>query len=221
MPEINAHIIVIDGASKTGKKMFGFELALALAYNQQKTALVLPADSPLRQTLNTRQTQFPLLPQLGIISREDFYNKVNNFNAVILSASPSDSLATTANTFITLLHKNKKDISSFMQNTTYKADLWELKKKIACQQKHALDWIICENNLNGKNSSIPSEELAKIAKMSGFRLAPPINCRKAYATNIAGLSAQDKTISELKKDLTYDDICAKREIIKLAEFIFS
>jgi hypothetical protein len=57
--------------------------------------------------------------------------------------------------------------------------------------------------------------------MYGFRLCPPLNKRQAYQNNFLGLSAQDKTTGNLNKYLTYDDICAKREIIKLAEFIFS
>lgn len=221
MSNINAHIVIIDGAPNVGKKMFSFELALALMYNNQKTALVLPAGSDLKQTITKRKQLFPTLPQLEIITREEFNTKVNNFNAVIIPTTAEDQLALTANTFITMIPQNKKNATSFMQNKTYLNTLWELKKKIAATNGRSLDWVVCENNLNAKNTTDPTEDLAKTARLYGFRLCPPLNRRKAYTANAFGLSAQDKTTSELKKDLTYDDICAKREIIKLAEFIFS
>jgi len=221
MSDIKAHIIIIDGKANTGKKMFSLELALVLAYNSQKTAIVLPTDSKLRQTLNQRRQQFARLPQIEIITREDFKAKANDYNAVIIPASANDELALTANTFITIIPQTKKSATAFKQDTTYLNTLWELKKKIAASSGRSLDWVVCENNLKDKSTDAPSEELAKTAKLYGFRACPPLNRRKAYAANVSGISAQDKTTPELKKELTYDDICAKREIIRLAEFIFS
>ena len=65
-----------------------------------------------------------------------------------------------------------------------------------------------------------------MSRLYGFRAAPPLNFRHPYQNAVSGISAQDKTLSpeffpELAKQLTYEDICAKREILKLAEFIFS
>ncbi len=221
MAENKAHIIIIDGASGTGKKTLCFELALVLLYNQQKTALVLSDDSPLRQTLELRKARFPELPLPTVLSRKDFSEKAGNYNAVIIPASASDELAAGAETFITLLPKNKRASSRFKQDVMYINNLWELKKKIASGYSRSLNWVVCENNLTDKNADAPSAELFQAAKMYGFRLCPPLNRRKAYLTNNRGLSAQDKTATPLKDSLTYDDICAKREIIKLAEFIFS
>lgn len=221
MSDIKAHIVIIDGTPNVGKEMFSFELALALIYNKQKTALVLPRGSGLEKTLNKRKQLFPNLPQLESITPEEFNTKVNNFNAVIIPTTAEDKLALSANTFITMIPQNKKSADSFKQNKTYLNSLWELKKKIAATNGRSLDWVVCENNLKDKNTETPTEDLAKTAKLYGFRLCPPLNSRKAYSANISGISAQDKTSAALKKDLTYDDICAKREIIKLAEFIFS
>lgn len=221
MSNITAHIIIIDGAPHTGKKMFSFELALALMYNNQKTALVLPEGSSLKQTITKRKQQFPDLPQLEFISHDEFDKKVNNFNAVIILTSANDNLAVTANTFITIIPQNKKSATKFKEDSAYLNSLWELKKKIAAISARSLDWVVCENNVTERKSASPTEELKHTAKLYGFRLCPPLNHRKAYTTNHTGLSAQDKTTSKLKKELTYDDICAKREIIKLAEFIFS
>jgi hypothetical protein len=60
-----------------------------------------------------------------------------------------------------------------------------------------------------------------MAKMYGFRVAPMLNRRQAYLSLAEGCSAQDKSEAVLKSQMTYEDICAKREIIKLAEFIFN
>ena len=116
MPENKAHIIIIDGETGTGKKTFGLELSLVLLYNQQKTALVLSTDSPLRQTLNLRKTQFPELPSPAILTREEFLEKADNYDAVIIMTNAADNLAATAQTFITLLPKNKKASSRFTPN---------------------------------------------------------------------------------------------------------
>lgn len=221
MPEKKAHIIIIDGEHGVGKKTFCFELAIILLYNQQKTALVLSTDSPLRQTLERRKKQFPALPLPAILSREEFANKANDYDAIIIPTDATDELAVTAETFITLLPKNKKASSRFKQNVIYINKLWELKKKIASNFNRSLNWVVCENNLKDKTADAPSAELLQAAKMYGFRLCPPLNHRNAYLANVQGLSAQDKTDESLKDSLTYDDICAKREIIKLAEFIFS
>ncbi|MCM1322737.1 MAG: division plane positioning ATPase MipZ [Acetobacter sp.] len=221
MPEIKAHVIIIDGESGVGKKMLGFELALTLLYNQQKTALLLSPDSPLKKTLDLRKQNFPQLPHPNLISREEFHTAINNYDAIIIPTTATDELAITAETFITLLPKNKKSIINFQKNKTYINTLWELKKKRAASYRRSLDWVICENNLKNKNNTEPSIELTKIAKMYGFRLCPPLNNRSTYQANVNGISAQDKVITELNNQLTYEDICAKREIIKLAEFIFS
>lgn len=221
MSDTNAHIIIVDGETGVGKKTFCFELALILLYNQQKTALLLAADSPLRKTLHLRKTQFPQLPIPTIITREEFSAKANDYDAVIIPATATDELAIKAETFITMLPQNKKALSRFKQNAPYINKLWELKKKIAANYGRSLNWIVCENNLKEKNNTEPSTELFQAAKMYGFRLCPPLNRRNAYQANGCGLSAQDKTHALLKDSLTYDDICAKREIIKLAEFIFS
>lgn len=221
MPEIKSHIIVIDGKNGIGKKMFSFELALALLYNNKTTALLLSADSPLHQTMNKRKTTYPFLPQPQIISHEEFYMKANEFDAVIIPTATYNDINSTASTIITLISKNKKSTATFQKNIPYINLIWELKKKIAASYGRSLDWVVCENNIQNKMVDTPTEELNKTAKMYGFRLCPPLNQRQAYTANTTGISAQDKTTAELKKDLTYDDICAKREIIKLAEFIFS
>ena len=220
MAENKAHIIIIDGASGTGKKTLCFELALVLLYNQQKTALVLSDDSPLRQTLELRKARFPELPLPTVLSRKDFSEKpaiitLSSFrHQPLMNLPPAQKLLSHCSPKI-------KSVLQIKQDVMYINNLWELKKKIASGYSRSLNWVVCENNLTDKNADAPSAELFQAAKMYGFRLCPPLNRRKAYLTNNRGLSAQDKTATPLKDSLTYDDICAKREIIKLAEFIFS
>jgi hypothetical protein len=217
-----AHIIIIDGALGAGRKMFAFELALTLLYNAQRTALVLADDSPLRQAIQKRRVLLPQLLTPEIISRKDFYSEANKYNAVIIpEATMADELALTASTYITIIPQSKQSAQKFAKKLTYINSVWELKKKIAATYGRSLNWIICENNLKEKISDSPSPELAQISRTYGFRVSPPLNRRIAYQNNITGISAQDKSLPLLKKDLTYDDICAKREITKLAEFIFN
>ena len=218
----SAHIIIIDGPQGTGRKMFAFELALTLLYSAQRTAIVLADDSPLRQAIQKRRVLLPQLLTPAIINRKDFYKEANKYNAVIIpEATMADELALTASTYITMIPQSKQSAQKFAKKLNYINSVWELKKKIAATYGHGLNWIVCENNLKEKISDSPSPELAQVARTYGFRVSPPINRRLAYQNNIHGISAQDKSLPLLKKELTYEDICAKREITKLAEFIFN
>ena len=216
-----AHIIIIDGQEGSGRNTFAFELALTLLYNAQRTALVLTPDSPLRETVKKRKILMSEQLTPSIINRDDFYKEANKYQAVIIPRTDTtDNYAVAASTYITLLSTSKNNVQKFSKNIHYLNNIFELKKKIASTYGHSLNWIVCENNLKTTAIDSPSEELEKISRQHGFRLAPPLNRRISYQNNINGISAQDKSLPFLKKELTYEDICAKREIVKLAEFIF-
>jgi hypothetical protein len=218
MENKKAHIVIVDGASRSGKKLFGLELAITLLYNDQKTALLLPTDSPLCSIIENRKKSHPELPSPQVIHRHNFDEQYHNYDAIIIPGiSSSDELAGYVDTYITLL---SSPIRQFQKNNAYINDMWELKKKIASSHNKSLNWVICENNLKNKSTDSPSKELTNMAKMYGFRVAPPINKRVPYLNTLEGISSQDKITTSLKNALTYEDICAKREIIKLAEFIF-
>lgn len=217
-----AHIIVIDGKESSGRNMLCFELALVLLYNAQKTAIVLSDDSPLKTTLKKRLNLLPQLLTPTIINKENFYAEANNFSAVIIPHISADNpLAVMASTYITLLPKENKENSDIKSNNAEINKIFELKKKIAATYNRSLNWIVCENNFSDNLIDSPSEKLKKAANLCGYRTAPPLNHRLSYQNNISGISAQDKSLPMFQKDMTYEDICAKKEIIKLAEFIFS
>ena len=227
MSEHIPYIVVINGEKDTGRKTVCLELALVLLYNRQKTAVLLNEDSSLRQTFNNRRQKFPTLPQPDILERNSFPLAAAPYDAVIIpEISATDELADNAATFITLLRHSRSGIKKFQQNKAYLNEVWELKKRIAATRGHSLNWVVCENN---PDSSLPlrqSAELTQMSRLYGFRAAPPLNFRHPYQNAVSGISAQDKALSpeffpELAKQLTYEDICANREILKLAEFIFS
>lgn len=222
MSENQTHIIIIDGAPCSGRKMLCFELALVLLYNNQKTALLLDTDSPIHNTLAERQKMYPLLLLPQIITREQLAEQANKFDAVIVpEVNSNDDIAINAGTYITIIPKDKKNINRFQNDAAYINSIWELKKKIAATHKRSLNWIVCENTLTKNNTKTVTPMLVNKAKTCGFRLAPPLSYRKPYFLNATGISAQDKMLPELKNKMQYEDICAKREIIKLAEFIFN
>lgn len=217
-----AHIIIIDGPTDSGRNTLCFELALTLLYNAQRTAIVLAEDSPLRQAIKKRRMLLPQLLTPAIIDREAFYDEANKYSAVIIPhIKADDELSVTASTYISIIKKEKTAIRDFQKNIHYINGLFELKKKIAATYGHGLNWVVCENNMKTPIAELPSPELEKFARTHGFRAAPPLNFRQSYKNNITGISAQDKSLPILKKELTYEDICSKREIVKLAEFIFN
>ena len=220
MQNKSAHIIIIDGSSQSGKKLFGLELAITLMYNNQKTAILLSNDSPLLQIINKRKEMHPFLPTPNIIERKNFSQESKNYDAIIIPCITAlDELALNVDTYITLLPSSS--IRKFQKDIIYINNIWELKKQIASQYNKTLNWVICENNLKEKIIATPSKELSAMSKLYGFRVSPPINKRSSYLKTLGGISSQDKISDALKNKLTYEDICAKREITKVAEFIFN
>jgi hypothetical protein len=216
----NAHIIIVDGFPSSGKKLFGLELAITLMYNDQKTAILLPSSSPLRTIIENRKKTHPFLPSPDIIERSNFNLETKNYDAILIPGiPPSDELASNVDTYITIL--TSKTIQKFEKDKNYINKMWELKKHIASCKSKSLNWVILENHLKEKSTLDKSKQLQTLSKLYGFRVAPPINKRQSYLETLNGISSQDKTFSSLKNDLTYEDICAKREITKLAEFIFN
>ena len=218
----HAHTIIIDGDSLPSKEALGFELAITLMYNNQKTALLLRNNSPIHKIIKNRKTHSQNLPTPTIICYEEYFNQLTNYDAIIIpEITTNDIVTTNAYTYITLLASDSKIIKNFNKNKTYINDIWELKKKIASTHKRSLNWVICENNIKSKITDSPSPELTKISRMYGFRATPPLNHLKSSFNNNNGISPQDKTIPSLSNTLSYEDICAKRELINLAEFIFN
>ena len=104
MENKKAHIVIVDGASRSGKKLFGLELAITLLYNDQKTALLLPTDSPLCSIIENRKKSYPELPSPQVIHRHNFDEQYHNYDAIIIPGiSSSDELAGYVDTYITLL----------------------------------------------------------------------------------------------------------------------
>lgn len=221
MFKTKAHIILIDGKTEALRDMLCFELALTLLYNAQKTAIIIPSSSSLHQTISNRLKTLPQLLSPTILEEKDFYAEANKYNAIIIPYIPSTpEILISASTYITLINQNKKSIQNFQKDQTVLNNMWELKKKIAATYNQSLDWVVCEYNTQKALSDTPTPLLENFAKTHGFRLAPPLNNRNPYQNNIHGISAQDKFLPLFEKQLTYEDICAKREIIKLAEFVF-
>lgn len=221
MPSSEPYIVIIDGEKSSGKKTLCFELALVLLYNNKKTAVMLKSDSPLRHLLTERKKNFPALPQ-PVVLDEDGEIPAGEFDAVLIpDETVSEKYAENASTYITAIRYTRNSARDFQQNKTYLNKVWELKKRIAARHGRSLNWVVCENNTS---SAVPLKQtgaLAQISRLYGFRAAPALNFRKAYQNTTTGVSAQDKSSDGLQNRLTYEDICAKREILKLAEFIFS
>ena len=222
MPPKHAHTIIIDGESLASKEALCFELAITLMYNDQKTAILLRPDSHIHKIIKNRKSHTQNLPTPTIICYEEYFNQLSNFDAIIIPELNNDDIvATNAYTYITLLPSDTKILKNFNKDKSYINNIWELKKKIASTHKRSLNWVICENNIKSKITDSPSAELTKISRMYGFRATPPLNHLKSSFNNNTGISSQDKTNPLLSNTLSYEDICAKREIINLAEFIFN
>jgi hypothetical protein len=88
MEQKQAHIIIVDGPSKSGKKLFGLELAITLMYNKQKTALLLNSDSPLNKIINSRITSHHFLPTPTIINKDSFVKECHYCTETGLLAGP-------------------------------------------------------------------------------------------------------------------------------------
>lgn len=101
--------------------------------------------------------------------------------------------------------------------------IWEVKKKMAIENRGYLNWIVVGNKTstyNSKNKNLVFEYLEKLGKLFGFRFTPGLKDRIIYKELfLMGLTVMDMQHPQLQMKMTMSHLAAKREVKSIAEFI--
>ncbi len=218
----NTHIITIDGMPNSGRKTLCFELSLILLYNNMTTAILVNKDSPLHQIIELRKQNYPLLPTPELINSSIFFDCIDKYDAIlIINDKEFSELITYSSTYISIIAKTKTSSQNFTKDINYINNIWELKKQIASKHNKSLNWIVIENNTKKVAKSLESNTLQQFTRQYSFKNPSALQHRFSYKSNHSGLSSQDNFHESKKENLSYLDIITKREITRLAEFIFN
>lgn len=101
--------------------------------------------------------------------------------------------------------------------------IWEVKKKMAAENRGYLNWIVVGNKTstyNSKNKNLVFDYLEKLGKLFGFRFTPGLKDRIIYKELfLVGLTVLDMQHPKLQLKMTLSHLAAKREVKSIAEFI--
>ena len=96
--------------------------------------------------------------------------------------------------------------------------IWKIKKNQASQGKKYLNWIIVP--YLQKSGSVEFLHLSEASRRYGFRIAPAIYYRDEYMHISNGFCSADLRNEKLAHLMSLNDVYARREILKLADFIW-
>ncbi len=220
-----AQIIIINSINNAaGKTLLTAHLAVMLA-SEYKTAVLDNAgeNSALamfiarRYNLNLSQKCNLPIPPYYSLQKEKF-DTLKNTNDVLLLDSPDEKYFKHADILITPLYKEEGALSVSSPNSLYASLIWEAKKKRAAIGKNAFRWVVVPND------DYTDEQIEKIsasAKTLGFQISSRLHRRNEYAAGLKnGITVLDKDLPELKTLFDLPDLYARRELKKLASFIW-
>ena len=216
-------VIVISGPKpKIGNSVLALNLAAALWNDNYKVGLLSSNQDRIEFFLR-RRAEFAKVNKVDIAMPEfipslDVTTDITALVADIGSADYSchEDVFSFAHTLITPL--NYKDDILWKSNDKYLNFIWEIKKNQAARGIKYLNWIIVPYLKDNCNDF--SDELQEQAKRFGFKIAPAIHHRNEYMHVKDGYCASDLQNKKLSKMMSLQDVYARREILKLADFIW-
>lgn len=217
-------IIVINSINRySGKSLLAAHLAVMLATDYKVAVMDECAQSDLsdfvakRHALNLGKKFNFAVPVYQSLNKQTFAD-IGQYDVVILD-SPSDKYFAYADIFITPLRSQDGLNSLVLRNSLYAGLIWEAKKQRAAQGKNTFKWIVVPND--DTISSEDYEKLTENGKFLGFSVAPKLGNRKEFELGLKqGISVLDKDNSKLKSLFDLPDLYARRDLKKIADFIW-
>ena len=215
-------IVVSSPKPQSGNSVLALNLAGALWNDGYKVGLFSSRPSEITDFLNKRaklikETKAKIAKPILIQS----LNNSADVSALVADIGAADyvlheDVFSAAQTIITPL--NYKDDVIWQANDKYLKFIWEVKKKQAARGIKYLNWIVVPY-LKEKHSDFTAEIESK-AKLFGFKIAPAIYYRDEYMHVLNGYCAADLINKKLEKMMNLNDVYARREILKLTDFIW-
>ena len=216
-------IVISSPKAGTGKTTLALNLAAALWTDGYKVFLFAP-DNDVAQFLQKRREfcrehniELPI-PQ--VVSQLSELPQEPVEKAVLIADIPTErndiytKIFNQAHTLITVVD-NPSDVNWSLSDG-YINLIWNVKKSIAARGIKYLNWIVVAD-LKKENTEDWSPSMSASARKYGFRIAPPLRCREAYRHLQDGYCAADMVISNKVFSMTFSDVYARREILKLTD----
>lgn len=220
-----AQIIVVSSINhQSGKTLLAAHLAVMLS-KDYKTAVFDSAgeNSPLakfiaqRYNLGLSKNITMHLPAYHTLLKSDFKELAEKYDAVILDA-PDSSFFAKADVLITPVAQAAGLEAVSSANTMFASLVWDAKKRRAAEGKNAFRWVVVPND---DLTPQDYDRLSKTGKMSGFEVSPRLPRRDELAQGLkTGITVMDKDQQNLKNLFVMPDFYARRDLKKLADFIW-
>ncbi len=216
-------VIVINSINQnSGKTLIAAHLAVMLAKDYKVVLMDNAIKSKLsdfiakRQTINLSKNFNLPTPCYKSLNKQNFH-MIDDYDVAILD-SPDSRYFPHADIFLTPLKSIEGLNSLNSHNSLYAKLIWEAKKQRAALGKNAFKWIIIPNDvLIQENMDI----LIKNSRLLGFSVAQRFSERKEFAIGLEqGITVLDKDMPCLKTLFDLPDLYARRDLKKLADFIW-
>ncbi len=220
-----AQIVIINSVNNAaGKTTLTAHLAVMLAAEYKSAVLDNAGENSAlamfvakRYNLNLGKNYHLIVPPYYSLQKEKF-DELGDTCDVMLLDSPDEKYFKYADVLITPIRGREGALSVSSTDSLYAAFIWDAKKKRAAIGKSAFRWVVVPND-DYSNEEI--EKIAACGKILGFQLAPRLHHRLEYASGLKnGVTVWDKDQPELKTLFDLPDLYARRELKKLASFIW-
>lgn len=220
-----AQIIVINSVNNgSGKTLLAAHLAVMLA-RDYKTAVMdnVGDSSPLalfvakRYNLNLGKNYMLPVPEYHSLRKETLAAAGDKYDVVLLD-SPDAKYFKYADIFITPLSGREGLNAVANPKSMYASLLWNARKSRAADGKSTFRWVVVPNDdYTGEDY----KQLSEAGKFLGFSVAQRWINRAAYADGLKrGVTVLDKDQPALKTLFDFPDLYARRDLKKLADFIW-
>lgn len=216
-------IVISSPKAGSGKTTLALNLAAALWTDGFKVFLFVPDNDAVqflqkrREFCHKHNIEMPM-PQ--VVSQLSELSQESAEKAVLIADIPTEKnsmytkIFSHAHTLITVVD-NPSDVNWNLSDG-YINLIWNAKKSIAARGIKYLNWIVVAD-LKNENTSDWSTSMYDSAKKYGFRIAPPLKYRQAYQHLQDGYCAADMVTNNKIFAMTYADVYARREILKLTD----
>ncbi len=220
-----AQIVLVSSLnSSTGKTLLTAHLAVMLA-GDYKTAVAddVAGESPLtlftakRHLLNLKQKYNLPVPDYFSLKDTSLADMLDKYDVILLD-NPSGGYFSYADIVLTPLCGEEGTDAVVNRQSLYAALLWDARKKRAAAGKNAFRWVVVPND---DYSPRVYEAANKNSRLMGFTLSPGLPVRSEYAKGLeSGLTVIDKDRPALKTLFDFPDLYARRDLKKIADFIW-
>lgn len=220
-----AQIIAISSVNaQSGKTLLAAHLGIMLAKDYRVAVMdsageksALAVFLAKRYTLNLAKEYNLPVPTYHSLDKNILEQSKNDYDVIILD-SPDQPYLKDADILLTPIRSEEGVASLTDPRSLFAGLIWNAKKVRAGEGKSAFRWILIPND---EKMIEKKADLIRSGKMLGYSIASGLKLRPEYDAGLkSGITIFDKDLPELKSLFEMQDLYARREMKKNAEFIW-